>query len=203
MWASQHTRHPLVIETSLKRAITQITQSSRTSRPVRAFHISRPRQSAFFRRRTATSHKKTQAVTKKPFLRKTLVPELLAVGLISQVVTNPFSTERQFDNSKMSAKLIPQNPSDVMVIRNITPNVVTLSVPFARFGVIKVGGRATIGACATHNRHCYNCSFTNILHSKTHIRGSRRVLSGGSHARGQGQAHRAGRQPAVHHRPGH
>lgn len=44
----------------------------------------------------------------------------------------------------MSAKLIPQNPSDVMVIRNITPNVVTLSVPFARFGVIKVGGRATI-----------------------------------------------------------
>jgi len=32
-----------------------------------------------------------------------------------------------------------------MVIRDITPNVVTLSVPFSRFGSINVGGRATIG----------------------------------------------------------
>jgi len=31
-----------------------------------------------------------------------------------------------------------------MVIRNITPNVVTLSVPFARFGVLKIGGRGTV-----------------------------------------------------------
>ncbi|KAJ9155270.1 Beta-lactamase-like protein [Pleurostoma richardsiae] len=44
----------------------------------------------------------------------------------------------------MSAKLIPTNPSEVMVIRNITPNVVTFSVPFARFGVLKVGGRGTL-----------------------------------------------------------
>ena len=45
----------------------------------------------------------------------------------------------------MSSKLVPTNPSEVMVIRNITPNVVTLSVPFARFGVLEVGGRGTIG----------------------------------------------------------
>jgi len=45
----------------------------------------------------------------------------------------------------MSAKLIPRHPSEVMVIRNITPNVVTLSVPFSRFGVLKVGGRGTLG----------------------------------------------------------
>lgn len=44
----------------------------------------------------------------------------------------------------MSDKLVPKTPSDVMVIRDITPNVVTLSVPFARFGMIRVGGRATI-----------------------------------------------------------
>ncbi|KAI0130204.1 hypothetical protein BJ170DRAFT_681667 [Xylariales sp. AK1849] len=44
----------------------------------------------------------------------------------------------------MSSKLIPSNPSEVMVIRDITPNVVTLSVPFARFGVVHVGGRGTI-----------------------------------------------------------
>lgn len=39
----------------------------------------------------------------------------------------------------------PGNPSDVMVIRDITPNITTLSMPFARFGVVKVGGRATLG----------------------------------------------------------
>ncbi|RYP22653.1 hypothetical protein DL765_001503 [Monosporascus sp. GIB2] len=44
----------------------------------------------------------------------------------------------------MSSKLIPSSPADVMVIRNITPDVVTLSVPFSRFGILKVGGRATI-----------------------------------------------------------
>ncbi|KAH8754135.1 hypothetical protein F5883DRAFT_607894 [Diaporthe sp. PMI_573] len=44
----------------------------------------------------------------------------------------------------MSSKLIPANPADVMVIRNITPNVVTFSVPFKRFGTIPVGGRGTV-----------------------------------------------------------
>lgn len=44
----------------------------------------------------------------------------------------------------MSSKLIPANPADVMVIREITPNVVTLSVPFRRFGKLRVGGRGTI-----------------------------------------------------------
>lgn len=44
----------------------------------------------------------------------------------------------------MSSKLVPANPSEVMVIRNITPRVVTLSVPFLRAGLIKIGGRGTI-----------------------------------------------------------
>ncbi|EQB44827.1 hypothetical protein CGLO_16375 [Colletotrichum gloeosporioides Cg-14] len=44
----------------------------------------------------------------------------------------------------MSQKLIPANPADVMVIRDLTPNVTTFSVPFARFGVLKIGGRATL-----------------------------------------------------------
>lgn len=45
----------------------------------------------------------------------------------------------------MADKLIPANPDKVMVIRNVTPEVVTLSVPFLRFGRIKIGGRATLG----------------------------------------------------------
>lgn len=47
----------------------------------------------------------------------------------------------------MSAQLIPSNPADLMVIRNITPNIVTFSVPFSRFGKIKIGGRGTLGTC--------------------------------------------------------
>ncbi|KAI1825871.1 hypothetical protein F4861DRAFT_500158 [Xylaria intraflava] len=44
----------------------------------------------------------------------------------------------------MSDKLIPKNPAAVQVIRNVTPNVVTVSVPFLRFEKIPIGGRATI-----------------------------------------------------------
>lgn len=32
-----------------------------------------------------------------------------------------------------------------MVIRNITPDIVTLSLPFSRFGQINIGGRGTLG----------------------------------------------------------
>lgn len=46
----------------------------------------------------------------------------------------------------MTSKLIPANPSAVMVIRDVTPNITTLSVPFTRFGLFRVGGRGTIGA---------------------------------------------------------
>ncbi|KAK3365236.1 hypothetical protein B0T24DRAFT_598524 [Lasiosphaeria ovina] len=46
----------------------------------------------------------------------------------------------------MAEKLIPKNADDVISIRNVTEsgNVVTLSVPFLRFGSIPIGGRATI-----------------------------------------------------------
>ncbi|KAH0208608.1 hypothetical protein KCU86_g7949, partial [Aureobasidium melanogenum] len=44
----------------------------------------------------------------------------------------------------MTSKLIPPNPDKVMVIRNVTPDVVTLSLPFARFGQINIGGRGTL-----------------------------------------------------------
>ncbi len=49
----------------------------------------------------------------------------------------------------MSEKLIPADPEKVMVIRDISPNVVTFSVPFLRFGKFKVGGRATVGTFAS------------------------------------------------------
>lgn len=45
----------------------------------------------------------------------------------------------------MSDSLIPSDPEKVMVIRNVTKEIMTLSVPFRRFGRINIGGRATIG----------------------------------------------------------
>ncbi|KAL2793002.1 hypothetical protein BJX66DRAFT_233000 [Aspergillus keveii] len=39
----------------------------------------------------------------------------------------------------------PSNPDEVLVIRNVTPNIVTLSLPFSPFGGVKFGGRGTMG----------------------------------------------------------
>lgn len=44
----------------------------------------------------------------------------------------------------MASKLVPSSPSDVMVILDVTPNVVTFSVPFLRFGKVPIGGRGTL-----------------------------------------------------------
>ncbi|CAH0017718.1 unnamed protein product [Clonostachys rhizophaga] len=54
-------------------------------------------------------------------------------------------------SAAMSSKLIPSNPADVMVIRNVTPNIVTFSVPFARFGTAKIGGRGTLVKLSSGN----------------------------------------------------
>lgn len=40
-------------------------------------------------------------------------------------------------------KLIPADPDKVMVIRSVTPDIKTFSVPFLRFGRIAIGGRGT------------------------------------------------------------
>jgi hypothetical protein len=45
----------------------------------------------------------------------------------------------------MSSSLIPANPADLMVIRNVTPSITTFSVPFLRFGKLAIGGRGTLG----------------------------------------------------------
>jgi hypothetical protein len=53
--------------------------------------------------------------------------------------------EKKKHETKMSHKLIPPNPDEVMVIRDVTANVVTFSVPFLRFGRFPIGGRGTLG----------------------------------------------------------
>lgn len=48
------------------------------------------------------------------------------------------------------SKLAQNNLSEALVIRDVTPNVTTFSIPFARFGVLRVGGRGTIGMVSIH-----------------------------------------------------
>ncbi|KAI0967757.1 hypothetical protein F4678DRAFT_444543 [Xylaria arbuscula] len=70
---------------------------------------------------------------------------LVSVSKSPRVKTTiPILTQIHQRNATMSDKLIPKNPSSVQVIRNVTPNVVTVSVPFLRFEKIPIGGRATI-----------------------------------------------------------
>jgi hypothetical protein len=61
------------------------------------------------------------------------------------------STAPKAAAAAMSSKLIPSNPEDVMVIRNVTPNIVTFSVPFLRFGSARIGGRGTLGMKSLHS----------------------------------------------------
>jgi hypothetical protein len=54
----------------------------------------------------------------------------------------------------MASKKSEGNPTEAMVIRKVTPEITTLSVPFARFGVFKFGGRGTIGMYVASEYHC-------------------------------------------------
>ncbi|KAL6409426.1 nuclear protein Qri2/Nse4 [Ilyonectria robusta] len=89
----------------------------------------------------------------------------------------------------MSSQLIPSNPSDVMVIRHVTPNIATFSVPFARVGRIKIGGRGTLGTPAFYSIAPPTTQVSNLHDSEALFRRSRRLFPGGSHRRSQGQGH--------------
>jgi hypothetical protein len=57
-------------------------------------------------------------------------------------------TVTKYSNSLLkmsSSSLVPKNPSEVMVIRKVSPAITTLSLPFFRFGRLKIGGRGTLG----------------------------------------------------------
>jgi hypothetical protein len=56
----------------------------------------------------------------------------------------------------MSSKLVPADPEKVMVIRDVVPGITTLSVPFLRVGLMKIGGRATIGMSVFLSLPSYN-----------------------------------------------
>lgn len=94
-------------------------------------------------RQTATSQFKSPPARRYATSRSRPGP----LGTAFLLSINPFSTTTKDSSSpeSMSSKLIPANPADVMVIRHITPNVTTFSVPFKRFGTIPVGGRGTVG----------------------------------------------------------
>jgi hypothetical protein len=67
----------------------------------------------------------------------------LASNLV--IASKQFSQKKENTIRTMTDKLIPKDPSKVMVIRQVSPAITTLSVPFLRFGRFKIGGRGTIG----------------------------------------------------------
>lgn len=83
-------------------------------------------------------------------------------------------------STEMSSKLIPSDPDHVMVIRKVTPNIATFSVPFSRFGKVKIGGRGTLGmyalllitsnlsAILTSNSQAHLWRPCHLLTSRTH-----------------------------------
>lgn len=74
-----------------------------------------------------------------PWLQHRLQPTKYFTAIALLIITI-------IDQSIMGPVLFPTNPSQVMVIRNVTEDVVTMSLPFARFGHLKFGGRGTLGS---------------------------------------------------------
>lgn len=73
---------------------------------------------------------------------------LIICSSVKRASRNPLdsikiSTMAQYPSG--ADKLIPKDPSSCEVIRQVTPQITTVSAPFARFGLFKVGSRATIG----------------------------------------------------------
>jgi hypothetical protein len=93
----------------------------------------------------------------------------------------------------MSDKLSHPDPAKVMVIRDVVPKVITtLSVPFWRFGKIKIGGRGTIGTDPL--QHIRYIS-PNNSRSAPAIWFPRRLLPSRPDRRSQAQSRGDGRSP--------
>jgi hypothetical protein len=96
----------------------------------------------------------------------------------------------------MSSKLVPSDPEKVMIIRDVVDRTITtLSVPFWRFGSIKIGGRGTIGMTSQSISYTLadNCS------SAPPVRRPRRLLPRRIDRRCEAQSLRNGRSE-VHRR---
>ena len=81
--------------------------------------------------------------------------------------------DRSVRTLTMSSKLLPADPEKVMVIRDLpNPNITTLSLPFLRFGRIKIGGRATLVKLQTGNVAVFSpVSLTSDVKSKVKTMG--------------------------------
>lgn len=65
-----------------------------------------------------------------------------------------------------------QQDSDSTVVRRVTPEITTVSIPFAQLGFLKTGGRMTIGKCPSRWLSC----FANEIYSETRVWLARRRL---------------------------
>jgi hypothetical protein len=126
-------------------------------------------------------------------------PSLLSrvIASCSLATTFTCNSHNLTTQHSMSSKLVPADPAKVMVIRDVVPRAITtLSVPFWRFGRVKVGGRGTIGM---HAMFLKSNNSTNIYRSAPPVWRSRCLLPCCPDRRRQIQSLRAGRSK-VHRR---
>ncbi|KXT09872.1 hypothetical protein AC579_6742 [Pseudocercospora musae] len=75
------------------------------------------------------------------------------------------------------SKLIPSDPEKVMIIRRLTPDVLTCSTPFLRMGRIKIGGRGTIVRMKTGSLAVFSpVALTETVQKETNDLGTVRYL---------------------------
>ncbi|EME79078.1 uncharacterized protein MYCFIDRAFT_190127 [Pseudocercospora fijiensis CIRAD86] len=75
------------------------------------------------------------------------------------------------------SKLIPTDPEKVMIIRKLTPDIMTCSTPFLRMGRIKIGGRGTIVRMATGSLAVFSpVALTETVKKETNDMGTVRYL---------------------------
>ncbi|KAI1621723.1 hypothetical protein EDD37DRAFT_636045 [Exophiala viscosa] len=83
------------------------------------------------------------------YAKSPLTSTSLQISLLrsSRLTLRSIHPTRAFTMSvpKSASKLVPEDAAKVMVIRDVVPNTITtLSVPFLRAGIMKIGGRGTL-----------------------------------------------------------
>jgi hypothetical protein len=123
----------------------ELVQQTLTSPPPARFRTLEPSSSLCLSSRGLRTPPRTYHLHSRAF--STLFCSTLLCSTLLCYTISPFQTLLQPPTRKsitMSPQLAPSNPDEVMVIRDLTPRITTLSLPFARGGKVKIGGRATI-----------------------------------------------------------
>lgn len=140
-------KHLTITQSAYRRSNNLLASSIR-------FLVPRP----YHQRKSYTSSATTHATPKAPLhstlyttARRKSLRRFSFANANSRPTSGIDTRKRSGSKNQIRTMTTPSNPEDVMVIRELVPGITTLSLPFARGGLIKFGGRATIGVYSIHN----------------------------------------------------